>query len=234
MDYIKLGFVPFEEVLDSARSGTDSLLLLSGGLDSAYCFYEYSKACGDRTIHAHHVKMYPSIRERHQLEEFSLDRQIKYLDKKVELVKSTVEISENFNILPMRDFFLAVVLSISYAKRNNLKYIVVGDDIIDGFIRGSSVGHIEDKEYESELEGLKAFISGISAGSVELSLSMAENDVYSKYLSLPEDFLSLCFSCRRPRIRNEFAQPCADCQACCRNRMLGIDKKLAKIVRFKN
>lgn len=234
MDYIKLGFIPFEEVLDKAKEGVDSLLLLSGGLDSAYCLFKYAEVCGDRVIQGHHIKMYPSIRQRYQLEEFSLDRQITYLDKKVKLVKSTVEISEDFNILPMRDFFLAVVMSIKYAERNDLRYLVVGDDIIDGFLRGSPIGHLPNEDYERELEGLKVFIDSMSKGKVELSLSMRDNDVYSKYMELPDDYLKLCFSCRNPRIRGDYAQPCSECQACCRNRMLGIDKKLAKHVRFKN
>lgn len=231
-DYVSLGFIPFESVLRDAEMGADALLLCSGGLDSAYCLYKYSKAAPNRKVNIHHVKLYPSLRKRHSVEEVCLQKQIQLASVDVNLIKSTVEICDKFNTLPMRDFFMAVVLSVGYAMRNKLKYIVVGDDIIDGFVRGAASKADGDSNFLQELIGLKSFVDGLSHGKCQLSLSMSKTDVYSEYMSLPDQYLATCFSCRDPRFVGEHVEACGTCIACNRNYMLGIKDKLCKRMRM--
>lgn len=231
-DYVALGFVPFERVLEEARNGVDSLILVSGGLDSAYCLYKYAEAAKGRTVNVHHVKLYPTLRKRHIVENHCVAKQLAYINADICRIDSTVDICTTFNILPMRDFFMAVVMSISYAMKNKLRYIVVGDDIIDGFVRGSSFGRSPDQRNEEELQGLKTFVDKLSHGEVELSLSMQNSDVYSEYMSLPDDYLQLCFSCRNPEIKDTHFHICNDCPACNRNTMLGIREKLCRHMRL--
>lgn len=233
VDYVSLGFTPFETVLEEARGGADALILASGGLDSAYCLWAYSQAVSGRAISLHHIKLYPTMRKRHIAEEICVRRQAEYIGSNVGVFVSVLDLDPEYRIPTMPDFHAAVILSVSLAVQQKCKYIVVGDDIIHGLLRSQGMADaLED--HASALSAIRTLAYHLSDGRVEICLSMASNDVYAAYDQMPDEFMALCFSCRSPKFNEISAYKCGDCVACHRNDLLGLTDRLCKQVIWSN
>lgn len=220
--FIPTGFVPFETVFAEAKKGTDSLILLSGGLDSAYVFWQYSRIVTDRPIYAHHVKLLPSLRKRHEVEEHFVKEQVKYSQRDVELFISSIDIDPRFNSGIMRDFFMPVLMSVQMAVKYNLKYIVIGEDLMVAFLRNTGLEKRSDFFEEEQVEALSEMVRTLSFGKVKLSWHTANKEYFKSYLSLPEDYMKLCFSCRNPVFTETHIEICRECLSCNRNLLLEI------------
>lgn len=232
--FIPTGFVPFEKVFSEAKNGVDSLLLLSGGLDSAYVLWQYSRVVTDRPIYAHHVKLLPSLRERHKVEEHLVKKQVEHIQRDVELFVSSVDIDPRFNSGVMRDFFMPVLLSVQMAVKYNLKYIVIGEDLMVAFLRNTGI--VKRSEYfeEEQVEALSEMVRTLSFGKVKLSWHTENRDFFKSYLSLPKEYMRLCFSCRTPIFTGTHVEACGDCLSCNRNTLLEIKDLICKRLEWSN
>jgi len=119
----QLGLISLEGLLERAKDGIDALLVLSGGLDSAYILWKYAQIVTDRPIHTHHIHLYPRWSGRLQVEDLAVRKQIEYLNRKVSVRTSTVDTSSGGAV--MRDITLAVLLSATAAMERKCDYILV-------------------------------------------------------------------------------------------------------------
>lgn len=231
--FIPTGFVPFEKVFSEAKDGTDSLILLSGGLDSAYVLWQYSRIVTDRPIYAHHVKLLPSLRERYKVEEYLVKKQVDYIQREVELFISSIDIDPRLNSGIMRDFFMPVLMSVQMALKHNLKYIVIGEDLMVAFLRNTGLKKRSDYFEEEQVEALSEMVRTLSFGKVQLSWHTENKDFFKSYLSLPADYLKLCFSCRLPVFTGSHVEACGECTSCTRNALLEIKDLICKRLKWK-
>lgn len=231
-DYTQLGFVSFEHVLKEARRGVDSLLIASGGLDSAYTLWKYHKVAHQRKIHIHHFKMYPSVESKSAAENISLCRQIRYLKADTELFVSAIDRDPKIRGSFMRDFYIPVLMSAHLALDKGLKYIVVGDDIIDSFKRSVSYGSHIDPVMKKELLAIKQFVEATTNNGVQLCLNSKSSTLMDEYLEMPEEYMKMAFCCETPIINKFSAIICSQCRSCVRNQILGIQQMVSHQVMF--
>jgi 7-cyano-7-deazaguanine synthase in queuosine biosynthesis len=233
-DYTKLGFIPFEQVLDEAKEGVDSLIVASGGLDSAYILWKYHQVAKNKPVHVNHIRFYPTFSKRIDAETQALNNQCKYLNNEVIVHKTTLDFeSEGLRLSLGRDFHLAALLSTQIAFYKKLKYVVIGDEILDGFLRKLPDSILpKDARHEDQLFAIKDYFETSTFGKVKLSLNMSRSDVLEEYLSMPRDYMALSFSCREPDVNQFSAKACGECMSCHRNALLGIRQLVCKQVIF--
>jgi 7-cyano-7-deazaguanine synthase in queuosine biosynthesis len=231
-DYTKLGFIPFEQVLEESKDGVKSLIVASGGLDSAYTLWKYYNTCKIKPVDVHHFNLYPNYATRQPAEEEALRQQCEFLGSDIKVYKTYLD--SDIKIPLARDFHLAAFLSVNMAMKLKTKYIVIGDEILDGLIRSLPVGlYEEDLAHYEQLSFLKEYIKSYTNNSVQLSLNMSSPNVLEEYLKMPKDYLKLAFSCRNPTLKEFSAIACGNCISCHRNYLLGIKDLLSKQVIFK-
>lgn len=230
--FVPTGFVPFEQVFEEAAKGVDSLILVSGGLDSAYVLWEYSRVVTDRPIHAHHVKLMPSVRKRHKVEEYLVKKQVAYIDRQVHLYESIIDVDDKAKCGLMRDFFMPVLMSIQMALVHNLKYIVIGEDLMVAFLRNTGITKMSQPFEDAQVEALSHMVWAGSHGRVQLSWHTENKDFFKSYISMPPDYMKLCFSCRAPVFTRTHMEACGKCMSCHRNQMLEINDLLCKRMKW--
>lgn len=206
----------FEDILTSDKQ---ALLLVTGGLDSAYMLYTYAQQHSE--IHCYHIK---SDSARWQTEWLALNSQIEYLRKRnttIHLHTSSYSGPEGWMI---RDWYAAAFLSIGIALKHNLSYIVVGDDLPDSYKRSQSYSSLPEKQ-RNEIISLSNFISAYSSGKVSLCTALEASNLSELYNAMPSDYVSLVFSCRKPiqiSLNNKVVfRPCGLCNSCYKNEHFG-------------
>ena len=227
----ELGLVSFESVLKDAEDGVDAMLLLSGGLDSAYVLWKYAQIVKDRKINCHHFRLNTDISERYKTEKISVDNQIKYIDANVSLIETEIRSNGVSPIPPLSDWYLTAILSLNHAIKANCKYIVVGDDLPDSYDRQQPHSIMDERKKENAIL-LGKFINSYSAGKVRLCTAMEDNDLSIRYMEMPSEYQKLTFSCRAPIESKYVMRACGNCTSCIKNKNFGWWSRVGKEIRI--
>jgi 7-cyano-7-deazaguanine synthase in queuosine biosynthesis len=183
----------------------ETLINLSGGVDSVYCVWKLLKENPDEKFLIHHVARGKTVRTKKEKE--SVDSVLKYLKdndltnyKYIEttgydLPKSVSAIKG----IEMVGFFTGVILR-SY---KNIKKIVIcanSEDLVqgDGYNLRS----------KTRFDITHATSRGIEVEYLYPIRNMTKGEIAD---SLPVELLSLCFYCRKPDMEGN---PCGKCQPC--------------------
>ena len=213
-----LNLPSFEYIIEQAKQGVDSLLVVSGGLDSAYIMWKYAQVVTDRPIYLHHIDFYPSHHTRAYAERVALNYQIEYLQRDFKLFNSEVGTSENISL--MSDWVLAAMMSVNIAQKYNSSYIVVGDDLPDSYHRGLSFSKInKHKEQMYRLTG--ELIRVMASGNVDLCTALDTSDLSDAYNEMPSEYIKFTMSCRSPIITGHSIRTCSACHSCHKNQDFG-------------
>ena len=211
----QLGLISFETLLEKAQGGTDALLVLSGGLDSAYTLWKYAQVVTDRPIHTHHIHLYPRWSERLEVESLAVRKQIEYLNREVSVRTSTVDASSGGALI--RDITLAVLLSATTAKERKCDYILVGDDLPSSARRNLDES-ILDPYKERMNKAMAEYVRAVTEDTVDICMGMETHLVTEAYNEMPEDYLSLVSSCRSPLNKSGLVSQCGVCPSCKKNK----------------
>ena len=213
-----LNLPSFEYIIEQAKQGVDSLLVVSGGLDSAYIMWKYAQVVTDRPIYLHHIDMYPSHHTRAYAERVALNYQMQYLGRNFKLFNSKVDTSDDVPLTT--DWVLAAMMSINVAAEFNSSYIVVGDDLPDSYHRGLSFSKIpERKEKMYRLTG--EMVRALSNGHVDVCTALDTNNLSDAYNEMPLEYTQLTMSCRFPKITEYSIDTCNECHSCIKNQNFG-------------
>lgn len=221
----QLGLISLEDILESAKTGTDALLVLSGGLDSAYILWKYAQVVTDRPIHTHHIHLYPGWSERLEVEDLAVRKQIEYLNREVSVRTSTVDTSSGGAVI--RDITLAVLLSATTAKERGCDYILVGDDLPSSARRNLDES-ILDPYKERMNKAMAEYVRAVTEDTVDICMGMETYLVKEAYEEMPADYLALVSSCRNPIVSNKTVEQCGRCHSCKKNETFGFLNKLSK------
>lgn len=224
-----LGFTSFEDLLGEAKEGTDALIVLSGGLDSAYILWKYSQIVEDRPIFTHHIHLYPSWSERLEVEDLAVRKQIEYLNREVSVRRSTVDTNSGGALI--RDVTLALLLSAQEAKDRGCKYILVGDDLPSSIERRMESATLEDYKKRRYL-AMAEYVRSVTEDAVDICLAMETHLVKEAYEEMPDDYLALVSSCRKPRVVNQLVKQCGHCHSCKKNEAFGFLNRLSQDLDF--
>ena len=224
----QLGLISFEELLVKAQGGTDALLVLSGGLDSAYILWKYAQVVTDRPIHTHHIHLYPRWSERLEVESLAVRKQIEYLDREVSVRTSTVDTSSGGAVI--RDITLAVLLSATAAMERKCGYILVGDDLPSSARRNLDES-ILDPHKERMNKAMTEYVRAATEDTVDICMGMETHLVKDAYDEMPDDYLALVSSCREPLTRGGIVKQCGECHSCKKNELFGFSGRLGHALR---
>lgn len=228
-----VGCPSFEQVLEDVKVGKKSMILVSGGLDSAYILWKYAQYNED--IVCHHIALNKSISKRVKSERISVERQIKYLEergKKIKLLTSEVSFSDDKP--PIRDWYSAVMLSLNYVLREKVSHIVVGDDLPDSYDRAQEYSTLP-AQYANEIAALNHFVKTYTYNKCDICTALDANNLSEKYFEMPEDYRKLIFSCRKPVYINNpnsirICEACGNCESCTKNLNFGWFNKIATAI----
>ena len=225
----QLGLISFEELLVKAEGGTDVLLVLSGGLDSAYILWKYAQVVKDRPIHTHHIHLYPRWSERLEVEALAVRKQIEYLNREVSVRTSTVDTSSGGALI--RDITLAVLLSATTAKERGCDYILVGDDLPSSARRNLDESILDP--YKGRMnKAMAEYVRAVTEDTVDICMGMETHLVKEAYNEMPDDYLALVSSCRKPRVVNQLVKQCGQCHSCKKNETFGFLNRISKDLDF--
>lgn len=220
--------VSFEEVLSTAPN-KQALLLVSGGLDSAYILWKYAQYTDN--IICHHLLLNKNISTRTLSELIAVHNQVEYLKS---LGKSVTLLISSFDtghaLSPIRDWYACAMLSLDIVKQKKLDYIVVGDDLPDSYIRSQPFSKITEKQ-QKEITYLSGFINTYTENLCKVCTASESNNLSELYNTMPEDYLKLIFSCRNPikiHTNNYVISACGACPTCIKNRYFGWYTRIAK------
>lgn len=221
-----VGCVSFEDVCADARD-KKALLLLTGGLDSAYILWKYARFTND--ILCHHIQLNKNFSNRWESENLAVNKQVEYIrneGKNIKLFTSSFECSE-LGVPPVRDWFASVILSINMFHKLNFSYIVVGDDLPDSYVRSQSFSNLPEKT-EKEIKALSMLVDAYTSYKVKISTALDTNLLSEAYNEMPEKYRKLIFSCRNPKLydKNSFVS-CGVCPTCLKNRYFGWRYKIS-------
>lgn len=225
----QLGLISLEDLLEKAKDGTDALLVLSGGLDSAYILWKYAQVVEDRPIFTHHIHLYPSWSERLEVEDLAVRKQIEYLNREVSVRRSTVDTNSGGAII--RDITLATLLSATTAKENGCDYILVGDDLPSSARRNLEES-ILDPHKERMNKAMAEYVRAVTEDTVDICMGMETHLVAEAYNEMPDDYLALVSSCRKPRVVNQLVKQCGQCHSCKKNETFGFLNRISKDLGF--
>lgn len=229
-----LGLSSYEDVFKNAYGGKSSLILVSGGLDSAYLLWKYSQYSDD--IKCHHVSLLTrGYSPRQQSEKIAVNRQIEYLRQKgknVKLLTSTIDI--DYDVVGIRDLYSVILSSMHYALYEKCRHIVVGDDLVDAYYRGQSYSRIDEK-LAKEVKLVNEFVKTYTYGRCDISMAINGSNLSEVYYEMPEDYRKLIFSCRTPvHINNENSirmfEACGKCSSCMKNIHFGWWDRIGKAI----
>jgi len=224
----QLGLISLEGLLERAKDGIDALLVLSGGLDSAYILWKYAQIVTDRPIHTHHIHLYPRWSGRLQVEDLAVRKQIEYLNRKVSVRTSTVDTSSGGAV--MRDITLAVLLSATAAMERKCDYILVGDDLPSSARRNLD-GSVLDPHKERMNKAMAEYVRAATEDTVDICMGMETHLVKEAYEEMPDDYLALVSSCREPLTRGGIVKQCGHCHSCRKNAKFGFLERLGHALR---
>lgn len=180
--------------------GKHALVLVSGGLDSAFMLWLMSK--NSKMVEAHHVDTGQPFEK---AQSTALQRQIKLL--------------ENVNLHQTKitgcgstDFDAAILLSIPLALSFGAEHVVTGDDLRIRVHGGT----------------FQAITSYAKSKGVTLVLGSSVNDLVKEYLKLPPEYLATTWSCREPIERDFHYHKCGTCRPCQLHKQTGLWNALPK------
>jgi len=223
-----VGWPSFEQVLEDAKIGKKSLILVSGGLDSAYMLWKYAQYTDD--IVCHHISMYDSISQRADTERFSVERQIEYLRNQGKHIKLiTSEVRSTYEMPLLRDWYTGVILSLNYAYIEGISHIVAGDCFIDAFDRNQNYSTLS-KDIKEHMVCLGNFVRAYTRNRCDTITAFEANNLAEMYNEMPDDYKKLIFSCREPKYINKRIEACGNCHSCMKNRHFGWWNKISKCI----
>jgi len=225
-----LGLPSFEHVLEEAKKGVDALIVVSGGIDSAYCLWKYSQVVTDRPIYLHHLDMYPSKSKRIDVENIALGYQMNYLKRDFRLISSVVDTSDPDSYL-MTDWVLTATLTTGLAQKYGTRYIVVGDDLPDSYHRAQEYNTIKPRK-KHMYAATGELIKWASHGKVELCTASETPNLSEAYNEMPDDYIALTTSCREPERGSVMYRQCGKCFSCFKNMHFGWWDRIGKEIRI--
>ena len=220
-----LGLISVDTLLEKAAHGTDALLVLSGGLDSAYLLWRYAQVVKDRPIHVHFIELYPSFSPRNRVEDMALIKQIEYIDRDVSVTRSILDTTAKVSLL--RDVSLGLMLSGEIAMQKGCEYIAAGDDLPTALHRGLP-NSVEDPREAAMFKAVSGFIRAETKGVVDIVFSFETHKLQKAYEEMPDDYMGLAVSCRRPIIDNGRVTSCGSCHSCEKNKLFGFFNRVSK------
>lgn len=226
-----LGLTSYEEVFKDAANDKHSLLMITGGLDSAYLLWKYSQYTD--YIVCHHVNILKNgYSARRESENIAIKQQIDYLTqqgKNVKLLTSTIDI--NYHKEGIRDLYSVIISSMHYALYEKCHHIVTGDDFIDAYDREQSYSSLEDK-YRDELKLINDFVKSYTNNFCSISVAHDASNVAELYSEMPDDYCSLIFSCREPIYKVDRIESCCNCLTCIKNKYFGWRHRMSNCIRI--
>lgn len=220
-----LDLISIDILLEKASQGTDALLVLSGGLDSAYLLWRYAQVVKDRPIHVHYIELYPSFSTRNRIEDMALIKQIEYIDRDVSVTRSILDTTAKISLL--RDVSLGLMISGELALQKGCEYIAAGDDLPTALHRGLP-NSVEDPREAEMFKAVSGFIRAETKGAVDIAFSFETHKLQKAYSEMPDDYIGLAVSCRRPAVDNGYVIPCGSCHSCEKNKLFGFFNKVSK------
>lgn len=214
-----------EDAFRAAANGEDTLLVLSGGLDSAYILWKYSQIVKDRPIFTHHINLYSSWSTRLEVEEYAVRSQIQHLNREVAIRRSSVN-TEGQGAL-IRDLTLGCLLSAEVAMFYGCRYIMVGDDLPSSVRRAEPDSSMNPYKQRMNIS-MGEYVRAVTKDSVDVIMGMESNSVADAYNEMPDDYLALVSSCREPLVKSGVVSQCGDCHSCKKNKDFGFFDRLSK------
>lgn len=221
----ELNMPSFEEVFEEARQGKDVLLVLSGGMDSAYILWKYSQIVKDRPIYTHHIHLYPSWSPRLEVEDFAIKQQIAYLGREVSVTRSLVDTEAHSALI--RDLTLGCLLSAEVAVFHGCSYIMAGDDLPSSFRRSLPFSEMAPHKKRMNIS-MGEYVRAVTNDTVDVTMGMESNLVAEAYNEMPTDYMELISSCREPVIKAGHVNQCGSCASCEKNKRFGFFDKISK------
>jgi 7-cyano-7-deazaguanine synthase in queuosine biosynthesis len=183
----------------------ETLVLLSGGLDSAAMTHLLLKDSTDNQIHIHHIDI-KNEDNRWMVEKVVVNNILNYFRNngypKFVYSETSIEFpSFNGNFLYDTDcinFFSGYIASVN----PNIKQVAYGAIKSDVAQIGSS------KRFTRARDIFRAFTD------VEKTYPLKDYDKKDLADMIPKELLELTWSCRTPIYENEYAIPCKLCQTC--------------------
>ena len=181
------------------------LIPISGGMDSTYVLYKYLTGTV-HPIHAHHISLYSN-------EEFRIHQEDKAVDDIVSWLKKHTRdfrISKSAYINPLGGKDITLVLFTMSQIAHNLvgadteEIVVATGRIIDDDVRAPI--HTQDD----------VFWSGVKDLDVPITLERPIRHMNKKEVmnNMPQELVSLTWSCRQPKFEKGKAIECGECHAC--------------------
>jgi len=183
----------------------DTLINLSGGVDSVYCAWKLLKENLDKKLLIHHVSRNKTVRTKKEKE--AVDAVLNYFNDNGLFNYSYIETTGY--VLPksvsaikgieMIGFFTGVILR-SYPSIKQVVICANSEDLIqgDGYNLRS----------KTRFDITSATSRGIEVEYLYPLRHMTKGEISD---SLPVELLSLCFYCRKP---DREGTPCGQCQPC--------------------
>lgn len=202
-------------VEDLIANGLHTMVVASGGLDSAYTMWRIKSA--GLTVGVHHIVI-PELGDLTTIQRAALKNQCDYLSIPEDLRFETTIVGAEGR--PFGDHALANILTIPVAQCNAFKAVACGDDLEWRSITGPS----EEEKYLR----YRLFASD---KNLEFAIGSNLDDLLASYKNdMPADFAALTWSCREPVVENGVAHTCRSCDPCQRNARLGLEALLENTV----
>ncbi len=185
----------------------DTLLNLSGGIDSTYCMYHYLKNNPNKTLLVHHIDLVsPEARLRHIHELNAVTKILKWMNKNgctnYEYLQSKVDYQAfNYTCVDVNVVLFMSGILLQSPKRTNITRIIMPN-------------HYEDfqrRDYENRsLSRFKIFEAMVSR-EIEFLYPIKEMTKKDLREATPKFLYNLTWYCRRPL---KDGKPCGKCRTC--------------------
>jgi 7-cyano-7-deazaguanine synthase in queuosine biosynthesis len=183
----------------------ETLINLSGGVDSVYCAWKLLKENPDEKFLIHHVARNKTLRTKKEKEavdavlKYFKDNDLtnyKYIETKGYVLPKGVS---SVQAIEMVGYFTGIILR-SYKNIKNVVICANSEDLIQG--------QLYNIRSTTRFNIVNATSRGVEVTYLYPIKHMTKGEIAD---ALPTELLSLCFYCRRPDVEGN---SCGECQPC--------------------
>jgi 7-cyano-7-deazaguanine synthase in queuosine biosynthesis len=205
------------------------LVMLSGGVDSAFMLYRYLIET-DLPVHAHHISMRYPLEPRWQQED----------EATAKIIQNCTNKFRNFNYSESRfdfpfqkyagwdsDLQLLVASRIAPNLEGDPITVALGWNA-DDLERASVKDRIERNVTANLWQALCASVYTKKNLNPVLAMPLLEMQLTKQMIieKMPDDLFALCWSCRQPVLFKNTAVPCGKCHACVERKQAPLPKRI--------
>ena len=194
-----------------------SLVMLSGGIDSAYMLYQQLTET-ELPIHAHHIVHRTKTEPRADVENFACQRIVKLLQEYVRpFTYSTSAVNTQQFTYPGWDTDTQMLMGIRVAANMNSQMTTLMLGITaDDTVRPDIQDRIKRNVLPNLWKALHQSIDKPARKRIndQVKFPIIELTKVEIFERIPEDLLELTWSCRRPIREGVTVRPCGRCHAC--------------------